>query len=1043
MKFRRMRALAALSLIFGAVGASDLLAGRTLPTERPVDIGKPAFAPLGLQGAGNVTLVLQLAGDPVAVVQADKGTKLSAAEKEGVKNNLRVRQDSILSQIERLGGTVVAQYQSAYNGVKVIIAKDKVKGLLALPNVIGVREPQVMSRDNISGVPFIGSPTVWQSLGMHGEGVKVAIIDTGIDYTHANFGGPGTAAAYATAHAREGATASPNLYGPRAPRVKGGIDLVGDSYNASSGAGYQPVPHPDPNPLDCADHGSHVAGTIGGSGVLLNGTGYTGSYDSTTISSNSWIIGPGVAPKADLYAIRVFGCDGSTQMTVDAIDWAVDNDMDVINMSLGSSFGRADDPSAEASTNAVKAGVIVVASAGNSGPARYITGSPGTADGVISVGAMDSHDVYPGRFISVNGGGAIQAMNANGFAFAGGESYTVVVIANDPGTAAAENLGCAVSDYGTLPPNSIVVVDRGVCARVAKAIFAQQAGAAAVLMVNNANSLPPFEGTITSNPDTGELYTVTIPLIGVSLASAAAVRINGASVVIGSAFSIANATFKTMATFSSGGARSGDSFLKPDVSAPGVAVISTQNGSGYLPLTLQGTSMAAPHVAGVAALTVQAHRTWKPEDVRAAIVNTGDRTLVNAYRPSLSGTGVVQPAKSTLTQVVARAVENKFSSTLNFGFNELGAAYSKMKQIVLTNNGSTRASFTASVAKSATTTTSRNHTVTLAPASGRGALGTVVVPARGSMTINVTLGVAPADVGVEATSREVMGLVEFTPVTPADNAGVALRVPYYMVPRVTSNVVTTVSALSTGTNPTANAKITNVGGQVSSIADFYAWGLEGTNTGSGSPAEVRAVGAQAFPVDEVMFFSVSSFNRWSNVASNEFDIYIDVDEDGIDDYVAVAIDAGLLTTGSFSGAMGYYVFSTRTGSGSSYYGESSTDGSTLLLGVTFGQLCGSGPADPCIYDSTTGRIAYKAVGFDLSQGGTYEAPGVAKFNVFSSAITNGDYLSIAPGATVNTTVGINSTEWPATPAKGVMVMVHDNPATAEAQLIRVAPRGGR
>lgn len=1036
MKFRRMRAFAALSLLFGAVGASDLLAGRIMPTERPVEIGKPAFAPLGLQGAGNVTLVLQLAGDPVAVVQADKGTRLSAAEKEGVKNNLRVRQDSILDQIARLGGTVVAQYQSAYNGVKVVIARDKAKALLALPNVIGVREPQAMSRDNISGVPFIGSPTVWQNMGIHGEGVKVAIIDTGIDYTHANFGGPGTAAAYATAHASETLPAHPSLFGSRSPRVKGGIDLVGDSYNVSSGPAYQPIPHPDKNPLDCGDHGSHVAGTVGGSGVLLDGTGYTGAYDATTIASNSWIIGPGVAPKADLYAVRVFGCEGSTQMTVDAIDWAVDNDMDVINMSLGSSFGRSDDPSAEAATNAAKAGVIVVASAGNSGPGRYITGSPGTGDGVISVGAMDSHDIYPGTLISVNGGSAIQAMNANGFAFAGGETYTAVVIAN---MGASENLGCAVSDYGTLPANSIVVVDRGVCARVAKAIFAQQAGAAAVLLVNNANSLPPFEGTITSNPDTGEIYTVTIPLIGVSLADAAAVRINGASVAIGSAFSIANATFKTMATFSSGGARSGDSFLKPDVSAPGVAVISTQNGSGYLPLTLQGTSMAAPHVAGVAALTVQAHRTWKPEDVRAAIVNTGDRTLVNAYRTSLAGTGVVQPAKSTLTQVVARAVDNKFSSTLNYGFNELGAAYSKMKQIVLTNNGTTRANFNvAQVAPQG-----RVHTVAIAPNTGRGTLTTVAVPARGSVTINVTLGVLPANVGAELTTREVMGLIEFTPVTPADNADVALRIPYYMVPRVISNVVTTVSALSPGTNPTANAKITNVGGQVSGIADFYAWGLEGKNTGSGSAAEIRAVGAQTFPGDEVMFFSVSSFNRWSNIASNEFDIYIDVDEDGIDDYVAVAIDAGLLTTGSFNGTMGYYVFSTRTGSGSSYYGESSTDGSTLLLGVAFGQLCGSGPSDPCIYDSPTGRIAYKAAGFDLAQGGSYEAPGVAKFNVLTPAISNGDYLPIAPGATVNTPVAIDSVEWAATPAKGVMVMVHDNKAAAEALLIKVAPRGTR
>ena len=130
--------------------------------------------------------------------------------------------------------------------------------------------------------------------------------------------------------------------------------------------------------------------------MLANGSTYTGPYNATTISGNSWTIGPGVAPKADIYGLRVFGCEGSTDVVVDAIEWAVDHDMDVINMSLGSSFGTADDPSAVASTNAAKAGVIVVASSGNSGPNQYITGSPGTADGALSVAANDSSPSVPG-----------------------------------------------------------------------------------------------------------------------------------------------------------------------------------------------------------------------------------------------------------------------------------------------------------------------------------------------------------------------------------------------------------------------------------------------------------------------------------------------------------------------------------------------------------------------------------------------------------------------------------------------------------------------
>src|SRR5205085_11459516 len=113
---------------------------------------------------------------------------------------------------------------------------------------------------------------------------------------------PGTASAFDTAHAAETAPADPSLFGPAAPRIKGGIDLVGDSYDADpASATYQPVPHPDPNPLDCNGHGSHVAGTAAGSGVLSNGSTYAGAYNAATVSGNAWTIGPGVAPKADLY----------------------------------------------------------------------------------------------------------------------------------------------------------------------------------------------------------------------------------------------------------------------------------------------------------------------------------------------------------------------------------------------------------------------------------------------------------------------------------------------------------------------------------------------------------------------------------------------------------------------------------------------------------------------------------------------------------------------------------------------------------------------
>src|SRR5207302_10791041 len=180
-------------------------------------------------------------------------------------------------------------------------------------------------------------------------------------------------------------------------------------------------------------------------------------------------------------------------------------------------------------------------------------------------------------------------------------------------------------------------------------------------MVNNAADFPPFEGPITANPDDGTPFNVTIPFLGVrgpasdASSNGAKLRLtaDGSAITVAAA-AITNPNFTGFASFTSGGPRTGDSGLKPDVTAPGVSIISTAIGSGDAGAAMSGTSMASPHVAGVAALTRQAHPTWKVEDIKAAIVNTGLPSGVLDYSTSLGGTGLVQPASSTATQVVAR-----------------------------------------------------------------------------------------------------------------------------------------------------------------------------------------------------------------------------------------------------------------------------------------------------------------------------------------------------------------------------------------------------
>jgi subtilisin family serine protease len=1039
MRIVSMRAFAAASAVLAAVSISTTFAAK--PQVPPGDTTpiKPVFIPLGVDKRPT-TVVVKLSGASVAEQEGNAGRRYSRAEKDNAKHAIKAQQDALRGSIQALGGTVIGSYQSAYNGMKVRIRRDKAAQLAALPGVVAVKPVLLMKHTNARSVPYIGAPGVWQSLGVHGENIKVAIIDTGIDYTHANFGGPGTAAAYEAAHAAETAPADPSLFGPAAPRVKGGIDLVGDAYDAGSDDDAIATPHPDPNPLDCNGHGSHVAGSAAGSGVKADGTTYAGPYDASTIGSPSdWVIGPGVAPKADLYAIRVFGCEGSTNMTVDAIDWAVDHDMDVINMSLGAPFGSADDPSAEAATNAAKAGVVVVAASGNEGGNPYMTGSPGTGDGAISVAANDSTQSFPGALLTF-GSTTIPAIDANGFPLPPLSSYSVKVIGN---------LGCSVADYGgpsSLPPNTIAVVDRGVCARVAKAIFGQMAGAAAVVMLNTDSSFPPFEGPITQNPDDGTPYNVTIPFFGVrgpfsnpaSDAGKLRAAVDGTALTV-SPINLGNPAFQAFASFSSAGPRTGDGALKPEITAPGVGIFSTAVGTGNAAASLSGTSMATPHVTGVAALTVQAHPTWKVEDIKAAIVGTGAPSKVANFGVSRGGTGLVQPASSTATQVVARVNGGKFDAALSFGFEELTKDFRGTKTISLRNNGGTAASFHVAQARAS----GSPHTLQINKS-------TVTVPPRGSATVNVSLSVPAASAGNSDGFREVAGLVEFTPVGASDNGGIALRVPYYLVPRVRANVSTDLGKLK-GTDPSTVATVTNRKGTIAGGADFYAWGIsdgkdavDHVNDARNVTNDVRAIGVQSFPFPsgavptrQLIVFAVSTWKRWSNASSNEFDIYVDVDRDGVDDYVVVGVDFGAVTAGDFNGQMGAFVFSLRTGTPSiAFFATAPTDGSVAELPVLSTQLCL--PGEPCLSDANP-RFTYHAVSFDLVNGGVDEVQGSAAFNPWRNAITTGGGAAVAPnGSDATNTIAIDSAEWALTPALGLMSVSLDNPSGPDqAQLIKV------
>ena len=728
-------------------------------------------------------VIVEVKGDPVAVVESTKGRRLSDSERKNVRDNLRKKQDKVAKTITGKGGKVQSRMQSAYNGMRVQLKASQLDAIAALPEVVAIHAVPLHRLDNTVSVPYLGLPQVWQSTGYTGQKVKVAVIDTGIDYTHANFGGPGTVAAYEAANAAEAEPADPAWFGPDAPRVKGGWDFVGDSYDPDPESDtYQPVPHPDPNPLDCDGHGSHVAGSAGGSGVRADGSTFTGPYDAST-ASQAFKVGPGVAPEIDLYALRVFGCQGSTEVVVEAIDWAVANDMDVINMSLGASFGRGDDPDAVAASNAVGAGVVVVASAGNSGDSPYITGAPGAGDGVIAVAAVDSAATFPGATLALSTGGAPHAIVANGAALPSGALEVVVV----RDAAGGVGLGCSAqqfTDAGIVPGgNQLAVVSRGDCARVAKAIFGQQAGAAAVLQLNTDDSYPPFEGDITSNPDDNTPYVVTIPFLGLPLSDSDAVLAADGGTVTLTAAPLANPAHRGYGEFSSGGPRNGDSAISPNVAAPGVNIVSTGVGTGTEGAMISGTSMAAPHVAGVAALTVQAHPKWNAAEVAAAVVTTADPEKVAGQRLVRGGVGLVDAAQAVATQVVVGGDPYRTTSgwfrepSLSFGFAEPGVAYAGFKMLTIENKGKKAVTYKLSTASSPE---SRPAKVVLS------ARSVTVKPGR-TARVKVALVADARKLGVSSGDdqfafNQVSGNVVLT------SGQDVLRVPYLLVPRARAKV---------------------------------------------------------------------------------------------------------------------------------------------------------------------------------------------------------------------------------------------------------------
>jgi minor extracellular serine protease Vpr len=589
-------------------------------------------------------------------------------------------------------------FDTLWNGLSIDIAAADLPKLRRLPGVtavwpvmtISVPETQSTANPDLAtALAMTGADVAQNSLGLTGSGVRVAIMDTGVDYHHPDLGG---------------------CFGPGC-RVATGWDFVGDAFDANpNNPTYNPVPVPDPDPDDCNGHGTHVAGITGASGVVT-----------------------GVAPGVTFGAYRVFGCNGSTtaDIMIAAMERALADDMQVLNMSIGSAFQWPQYPTAKASDRLVNKGVSVVASIGNSGTSGvYATGAPGIGKKVIGVASFDNSHVALTTF----------TISPDATAIGYGQA-TAAPAAPTTGSSPMARTGMATTPNDACNPlaanslaGQVALIRRGTCGFHLKSLNAQNAGAIGVVLYNN------VAGRF--NPTVAGVPAITIPVVAISDAEGVLINNRLASGPVTMTWtnqtgSFTNPTGGLISSFSSYGLAP-DLSLKPDIGAPGGQIRSTYPLESGAYATISGTSMASPHTAGAVALLLEARPNTPSNAVRTILQNSADPKvwwgnpglgfLDNVHRQGAGMLDVVGAIQST-TKVEP--------SKLALGESEAGPV---TRTLTIENNGA--ADMTWDLANAPALATGGNTFTPgffLAPADVAFSSSSVTVAAGSSASVDVTI----------------------------------------------------------------------------------------------------------------------------------------------------------------------------------------------------------------------------------------------------------------------------------------------------------------
>ncbi|MFL5960154.1 MAG: S8 family serine peptidase [Gaiellaceae bacterium] len=895
-----------------------------IPLAAARGVAKPRS--LGVPATGSYGFLLKLdTGSTGRAYNANlsHGRKLASTAAENELATVQAAENRVVAALPS-GSHVLYRTHAVLAGIGVYT---NVANFSALQHIGGVSAVYPIAPKTLSlsySTVLVHAPQVWSAYDDLGANSTIAIIDSGVDYTHADLGGPGTTAAYQAALGSD--TSTPTYPDPN--KIVGGYDLVGDAYDA--GDPKHSTPAPDPNPLDCEGHGTHVAGIAAGYGENPDGSTFTGDYATLPADSASYQalfrIGPGMAPRAKLYAYKVFGCDGSTDVIAPAIDRAADPNGDgstsdhvgVINMSLGSDFTSPEDADSVAADNASRLGISVVVAAGNGGDLYDAGGSPSDAPRVISVAnSVDAYSQIDTLHVGAPAGiaGAYGAERSDAYNWAGATDLAGNVVAlSDP----SNKDGCdALSSADAAAVSGKIAflewTDTDAtrrCGSATRSDNVAHAGAIGAILADD-------EETFAA----GIVGSASIPVVTVTKSAGAAIRsaLAGGVTISGTSAGdfkqlLPGDDDKLNPSSSRGIGAAGD--VKPDVTGVGTSIFSASMGTGYQGISFSGTSMASPEVAGLAALVRTEHPDWNPEEVKADIVNTADQDLWTTtghsgfrYAPNRVGAGRID-AKAALDNVVlAYVTDDPGAVSASFGPVAVSAPTKLTKKIAVVNKGG--ASPTYSVAYDPLTQIP-GATYSVSPSS-------VTVGPGQTQAITLTLTIDPSKLTKPIDLTVTRAQAGFARDYTADASGrvllvsggrPALRVPVYAAPRPVARMTQRSSLkmpagkvqtallrlrgiqLSRGSGPTAITSL--VAGfelQATSGAlrgcsrsvtigcihapDEKAADLKYVGTTSNAP-ELTAIHKHPLRKRGLEYFAITTEGPWLTPASsNEFEVYID------------------------------------------------------------------------------------------------------------------------------------------------------------------------